>query len=69
MNSPIKANTEAAFVMASVMEFLHVWRSGNEAFLSLECKEGKSTLSFKASLGRPKQSHFHFQHGRGQDKK
>ena len=39
--------------MASVIEFIHVWRTGNEAFLSLDCKDGKSKLSFEVNLGRP----------------
>ena len=62
MNYPIKANSEAAFVLASVMEFLHVWRSGDEASLSLQCKEGKTVLNFQVSLGSPDRPHF--QHGR-----
>ena len=50
-------NSEAAFVLASVMEFIHVWRSGNESSLVLDCKDGNGTLNFKCSLGRPEQAH------------
>lgn len=67
MNIPVEANSEASFVLASVMEFLHVWRSGRESSLSLHCKEGKTVLNFQACLGRPDQSHF--QHGRGHGKR
>ena len=67
MNIPVEVNSEASFVLASVMEFLHVWRSGRESSLSLHCKEGKTVLNFQACLGRPDQSHF--QHGRGHGKR
>ena len=58
MNSFIGQNTEAAFVLSSVMEFLHVWRSGEESALSLQCKEGKAVLNLQVSLGSPDKSHF-----------
>ena len=58
MSSLIRQNTEAAFVLSSVMEFLHVWRSGEESSLSLQCKEGKALLNLQVSLGSPDKSHF-----------
>merc|ERR550532_2039951 len=60
-------NTEAAFMLASVMEFIRVWRTGNESSLTLDCNDGGASISFKCNLGRPDQPHFqHFQHGRHQ---
>ena len=50
-------NTEAGFVLASVTEFLHLWRSGKKSSLLLECKEGKTFVSFKCGLGKPDQHH------------
>ena len=54
-------------MLASVMEFLNVWKSGKEASLSLECRDGKSTMSFKVSLDGPDQPHF--QHGRRRERR
>ena len=67
MNISKQENTEEAFVFASLKEFIRVWRSGRQASLTLECKEGKTSLNFQVSLGRPDQSHF--QDGRGQRRK
>ena len=58
-------NSEAAFILSSVMEFIRVWRTGNESSLTLDSKDGGANISFKCNLGRPDQPHFQqFQHGR-----
>ena len=60
-------NSEAAFMLSSVMEFIHVWRIGNESSLALECKDGRASINFHCNLGRPDQAHI--QDGRQGHKK
>ena len=60
-------NSEAAFMLSSVLEFIHVWRIGNESSLTLECKDGKASINFHCKLGRPDQAHI--QDGRQSHKK
>ena len=53
----IDGNSEAGFMFASLMEFIHLWRSEKESTMSLKCKGGKVTIKFKCSLGHPDQPH------------
>ena len=50
-------NSEAAFTLSSVMEFIKVWRVGNESSLTLKCKDGRASINFHCNLGRPDQAH------------
>ena len=50
-------NSEAAFTLSSVMEFIKVWRVGNESSLILKCKDGRASINFHCNLGRPDQAH------------
>ena len=60
-------NSKAAFMLSSVLEFIHVWRIGNESSLALECKDGRASINFHCNLGRPDQAHI--QDGRQGHKK
>ena len=51
-------NTEEAFVLASLKEFVKLWGSGTQASLNLECKNGQAWIHFGAMLGSPASSHF-----------
>ena len=49
--------TEAAFVHASLREFIFCWQSRKKATLSLECSEGKASLNLSFNLGHPGEIH------------
>ena len=51
-------NTEEAFVLASLKEFVKLWGSGTQASLNLECKNGQAWIQFGAMLGSPASPHF-----------
>ena len=68
MAQVIEGNSEAGFMFASLMEFIHLWKSGKESTMSLKCEDGKATINFKCSLGHPDQPHVHIKDGRGKRK-
>ena len=68
MAQVIEGNSEAGFMFASIMEFIHLWKSGKESTMSLKCEDGKATINFKCSLGHPDQPHVHIKDGRGKRK-
>ena len=49
--------TEAAFVHASLREFIFCWQSRKKATLSLECSEGKASVNLSFNLGHPGEIH------------
>ena len=51
------SNSEAGFIFASLLEFLHLWRSGKQGAFNIECRENTAFLSFNCSLGHPDSSH------------
>ena len=50
-------NTEEAFLLSSMKEFVKVWASGNRAKINVECDKGTAWLNISFSLGRPDASH------------
>ena len=56
-------NTEEAFILANLKEFVKIWGSGNQAFFQLECKNGQAFLKFSSQLGSPADQHFTPPHG------
>ena len=63
MAQVIEGNSEAGFMFASLLEFIHLWKSEKESTMSLKCKDGKATINFKCSLGHPDQPHVHIKDG------
>ena len=57
MAQDIEGNSEAGFMFASQMEFIHLWKSEKKSTMSLTCEDGKATINFKCSLGYPDQPH------------
>ena len=51
-------NTEEAFVLANVKEFVKLWGSGRRANLQLECQNGQAFIKFSSQLGAPADRHF-----------
>ena len=51
-------NTEEAFVLSSLKEFVKMWGSGCKAQFQLECKERQVWLKMSAQLGAPAERHF-----------
>ena len=51
-------NSEAGFVLATVTELVHLWRSKETASLTIECKDGKASINFKCDLGHPDKQHY-----------
>ena len=54
----VKPNIHSQLFLSTRMEFLNVWRSGEESSLSLQCKEGKKVLNLQVkaaqtSLSKP----------------
>ena len=65
-NTRFLDNTEEAFVLANLKEFVKLWGSGKRAHLQLECQNGQACIKFSSYLGAPVDLHFfpHFpQHG------
>lgn len=50
-------NTEEAFVLASVKEFVNTWASGSKANLNLECQNGQAWVKLAFQLGHPAAPH------------
>ena len=57
MATILNSNSEAGFIFASLVEFLHLWRSGRKASMNIECMEGSASLSFNCNLGHPDTPH------------
>ena len=57
MTAAFSGNTEAGFVFATLVEFIHLWRSGRDASINIKCKEGKAALSMECNLGNPGDQH------------
>jgi len=57
MAAVIESNSEAGFVFASMIEFIHLWKSGKDGSINVECKNGKASLNFSCSLGCPDTPH------------
>ena len=53
-----KENTEEAFVLANLKEFVKLWGSGKRAHLQLECQIGQAWIKFSSQLGAPAHRHF-----------
>ena len=51
MAAVISGNTEAGFVHASLVEFIHLWGSGKDTSIRINCKDGQATFSMKCKLG------------------
>ena len=51
-------NTEEAFVLATVKEFVKFWGSENQAHPSLECKNWNAWVHLAFQVGRPSAQHF-----------
>ena len=51
-------NTEEAFVLASLKEFVKLWGSGFQASLNLECRNGQAWFQLGGRLGHPALPHF-----------
>ena len=51
-------NTEEAFVLASLKEFVKLWGSGSHSFYNLECRNGQAWIKFGSQLGSPGSTHF-----------
>ena len=51
-------NTEEAYVLATVKEFVKSWGSGSQTSLNLECKNGQAWIHFSSLLGPPATCHY-----------
>ena len=51
-------NTEEAFVLATLKEFVKLWGSGNQDSFHLECKDRQASFKFSSLLGPPGGRHF-----------
>ena len=60
MSAVISGNTEVGFVYASLVEFIHLWRSEKDASIKINCKDGQATLSMEFNLGNPDDQHVLF---------
>ena len=45
--------TEEAFVLANVKEFVKIWGTGSRAHLNVECNNGTAWITMSAKLGHP----------------
>ena len=50
-------NTEEAFVLASLKEFVGIWGSGNQASFYLECRNGQAFIKMESKLENPASQH------------
>ena len=57
MATVLNGNSEAGFIFASMTEFIHLWRSGKEASIKIDCKDKQAFLNISCSLGHPDQPH------------
>ena len=51
-------NTEEAFVLANVKEFVKIWGSGSQANLNIRCKNGNAWLELAIQLSPPCAQHY-----------
>ena len=51
-------NTEEAFVLSTLVEFVRSWGSGCQSILQLECKDNQVWCNFSTKLGAPADPHF-----------
>ena len=51
------SNTQEAFVLASLKEFVTIWGSGNQAHFQLECRNGQAWVRLDCQLGHPASPH------------
>ena len=51
-------NTEEAFVLATVKEFVKLWGSGSQAQLNLECQNQSAWVKLACQLGPPAAQHY-----------
>ena len=58
MTSLFPNNTEEAFVLSSLKEFVKMWGSGCQAKLQLECKDRKVFMHMSSQLGAPDDVHY-----------
>ena len=58
INTRFLDNTEEAFVLANLKEFVKLWGSGKRAHLQLECQNGQACIKFSSQLGAPADRHF-----------
>ena len=52
------SNTEEAFVLASLKQFVILWGSGNQAHFNLECRNGQAWARLDCQLGHPASPHY-----------
>ena len=57
------SNTEEAFVLSSLKEFVKVWGSGRQGNFNLECRNGLACVKLSFDLGHPSDLHCHETHG------
>ena len=57
------SNTEEAFVLSSLKEFVKAWGSGRQGCFSLECRNGLACVKLSFDLGHPSEPHCHETHG------
>ena len=50
-------NTEEAFVLSSLKEFVNIWGSGSRALLNLECQNGSAWVKLTVQLAHPADYH------------
>ena len=55
---PLTMNTEEAFLLSTLKEFVRSWGSGCQSFLQLECKDNQVWCNFSTKLGAPADPHF-----------
>ena len=51
-------NTEEAFVLSTLKEFVKIWGSGSHANLNLECLNGNAWVKLAFQLGSPASQHY-----------
>ena len=51
-------NSEEAFILASLKEFVKAWGSGSQASFNLDCKQGQVYFKMSSLLGHPGAQHF-----------
>ena len=53
-----ETQSEEAFVLSSLKEFVKLWGSGCQASLQLHCFNGQASVNFSSQLGSPADRHF-----------
>ena len=67
--SHIKSDSEASFILASLLEFFNLWKSGKKATFNLECNGKTASLNFSCALGHPDTPHMEKQKQKKRKKK